>query len=95
MSAPTFEQILHDLAGILRSFNGREYSGPITAETQFFADLGMMSIDAVVLVETLERHYGRKFPFNEFLAGLKQRGAGDIEVGQLAAFLHRHLGPGG
>jgi acyl carrier protein len=95
MSAPTLQQVLDDLAGVLRSFNGREYSGPITARTQFFADLGMMSIDAVVLAETLERHYGRKFPFHEFLAGLKQRGAGDIEVGELAAFLHAHLGAGG
>jgi acyl carrier protein len=94
MSPPGAQQVVDDLAGILRNFNGREYSGPITAQTQFFADLGMMSIDAVVLAETLERHYGRTFPFGQFLAGLKQRGAGDIEVGELASFLHAHLAGG-
>jgi hypothetical protein len=95
MAPTTEQQVLDDLAGLLRSFNGREYSGPITADTLFFADLGMMSIDAVVLAETLERHHGRTFPFHLFLAGLKERGAGDLSVGELAAFLHRHLGGAG
>ena len=95
MSPPTFEQVFDDLAGILRSFNGREYSGPITAHTRFFEDLGMMSIDAVVLAETLERHYGQTFPFPQLLAEWKERGAGDLEVGELAALLHRHLARGG
>jgi acyl carrier protein len=90
MSAPTPEKILDDLAGILRQFNGREYSGPIRSETLFFADLGMASIDAVVLAETLEHHYGRKFPFQLFLSELGREGARDLQLGRLAAFLHRH-----
>jgi acyl carrier protein len=89
MSVPTAEQILDDLAGILRHFNDREYSGPLGAETLFFADLGLASIDAVVLAETLEQHYGRKFPFQQLLSELGQREARDLELGRLAAFLHR------
>jgi acyl carrier protein len=90
MSVPTTEQILHDLAGILRQFNGREYSGPLGAETLFFADLGLASIDAVVLAETLEHHYGRKFPFQQFLSELGREGARDLELGRLATFLHHN-----
>jgi hypothetical protein len=35
--------------------------------------------------------YGRRFPFHEFIADLRQRNVDDIEVGELAAFLHKHL----
>jgi len=94
MTSSTFEQVLAHLAGLLRNFNGREYSGDIGPETLFFGDLGMMSIDAVVLAETLEKHYGRRFPFPQFLAGLAQRGAQDLSVGELAEFLSRNLGIG-
>jgi hypothetical protein len=45
----------------------------------------------VVLGETLERHYGRRFPFPQFLAGLAQGGAEDLGIGELAEFLHRSL----
>jgi acyl carrier protein len=88
----TEQEILRDLEGILRDFEGREYSGAIGPQTRFFADLGCASIDAVVLGETLERHYGRPLPFGEFLADLGRRGAQDVTLGELAAFLAMHLG---
>ncbi len=91
MNPPTREQVLAHLAGLLRNFNGREYSGDIGPDTLFFGDLGMMSIDAVVLGETLEGHYGRRFPFPQFLAGLAQRGAEDLSVGELTEFLYRNM----
>ncbi len=91
MTAPTFDQVMAHLAGVLQNFNGREYSGDIGPETLFFGDLGLMSIDAVVLAERLERDHGRRFPFPQFLAGLAQRGAGDLSVGELAEFLHQNL----
>lgn len=87
----TQEQIVEDLAGILCSFRGREYSDPIGPETLFFADLGFASIDAVILGETLESHYGQRFPFRELLAEAGGQQARDIEVGRLAAFLSRHM----
>ncbi len=91
MSQMSFEQIMDDLAGMLRSFGGREYGGQITPETRFAADLGLASIDAVVLGEEIEVHYERKLPFHEFLAELGRQGAYDIEVGALARFLQKHL----
>lgn len=83
--------ILDDLAEMLRDFQGREYSDPIDRHTRFFGDLGFASIDAVVLGEALEKRYGVKLPFNQLLATLAQQGAEDLEVGELADFLTRHL----
>jgi acyl carrier protein len=91
MSAFSPEQILDDLAGILRNFHGRQYRRPITPQTRFVADLGLASIDAVVLGETLEEHYGRKLPFGEFMADLGRRGVKDVELEELIRFLHREL----
>jgi acyl carrier protein len=87
----TREEIMKDVASILRNFNGREYSGAIDSNTRFFGDLGLASIDAVVLGETLEEHYGRKLPFHLFMADLGRRAVRDIPLGELVAFLHQHL----
>jgi acyl carrier protein len=94
MSVRTREQILADLAAMVRDFNGREYSGEVGPHTLFFGDLGMVSIDAVVLAETVERFYGRKIAFGQFLAGVSREGVRDIELGELAAFLHDQLSRG-
>jgi len=82
----TQERILQDLRDLLRDFNGKEYSGDIGLKSLLFADLGLVSIDAVILAETLETFYRRQFPFNKFLAKLVGEGAGDIELGRLVAF---------
>jgi acyl carrier protein len=86
----TRPELVDDLADLLRSFGGREYSGSIGPATRFFADLGFSSIDAVVLAESLEERYDQKFPFHEFLAELRERQVMDIEIGDLASFLERH-----
>ncbi len=85
------QSVLDDLVHILRNFPGREYFGEIDRRTRFFDDLGMVSIDAVVLGEQLEQRYGFKFPFNELIADLRDRQAEDLEVGELADFIHFHL----
>jgi acyl carrier protein len=89
--SPTESEILADVARILSDFQGREYSGPIDRETRFFADLGLASIDAVVLGETLQEHYGRPLPFGELMAELGTRADRDLSIGELADFLARNL----
>jgi acyl carrier protein len=84
-----------DLREVLAGFNGRDYSGTIGRETRFFADLGLASIDAVVLGETLQARYGRPLPFGELLADLGRRTERDMTLGEMADFLHRHLSPEG
>ena len=88
MSEP---EILADVARMLADFQGREYSGPIDRETRFFADLGLASIDAVVLGEMLQEHYGQPLPFGELMGDLGRRVDRDLSIGELSAFLARHL----
>ena len=89
----TEPEILADLARMLADFGGREYSGPIGRDTLFFADLGLASIDAVVLGEELQAFYGRPIPFDRMMGELGQRDDRDLRIGELAAFLARHLNP--
>jgi acyl carrier protein len=91
MTARSQAQIVQDLAAMLRNFQGREYSDEIGPQTLFFGELGFASIDAVVLGEMLEEHYGQKFPYGEFLTSMRDSEVHDIELGQLAAFLHRNM----
>ena len=60
MTRRSRQAILDDLTGLLRNFDGHEYSGIIGRCTRFFGDLGVASIDAVVLGEKLEQLYGGK-----------------------------------
>ncbi len=83
--------ILADLACVLADFGGREYSGPIGPETRFFGDLGLASIDAVVLGEALQTHYGRPLPFADLMAEIGTRADRDLTLGDLVAFLRRNL----
>jgi acyl carrier protein len=85
------QSVFDDLVCILRKIPGREYFGEIDRRTRFFDDLEMVSIDAVVLGEKLEQRYGFRFPFNELLADLRNRQVEDLEVGELADFIHFHL----
>jgi len=94
MSNLTRDAIFADVANLLADFHGREYLGTITPETRFFADLGLASIDTVVLGETLEHHYGRRLPFADLMAELGQRPDRDLAIGELVSFLHRHLANG-
>jgi acyl carrier protein len=91
MAALSREQILRDLAGLLKNYQGREYSEVIDGRTRFFGDLGLTSIHAVHFAELLERHYGRTFPFQEFLSGLVERQAEDLELSELVEFLYQQM----
>jgi len=94
MRAATSEsesEILDDLRRVFRDGLGVEPVNPITPATRFFADLGLASIDAVVLGEELQKKYGRPLPFSDLLAELGGRAERDLTVGELVAFLQRNL----
>ncbi|AMV38762.1 acyl carrier protein [Planctomyces sp. SH-PL62] len=92
MTQPATEPaILADLARVFDDFQGREYSGPLGSDTRFFADLGLASIDAVVLGEALQERYGRPLPFVDLMADLGRREDRDLTLGELAAFLAAHI----
>jgi acyl carrier protein len=86
------ETIYADLAAVIRrAFPDRDFSGPVGPDTRVFADLGLASIELVVLAERLEQHYGRKLPFGPFLKALRDRGADDLELGELVAFVQQQV----
>lgn len=91
MSKRTEDEVLDDVRAILADFHGRVYLDPIDRPTRFFADLGLASIDAVVLGETLEGRYGQSLPFGSLLADLGRRADRDLKIGELVDFLVRHL----
>jgi acyl carrier protein len=84
--------ILRDVGSILESQLGVQSASAVAEETRLFADLGLASIDAVVLSEALQNHYDRPLPFHELMAELGRRTARDLSIGELVAFLGQHLG---
>jgi acyl carrier protein len=87
----TADEILADLAAVVRrTFPDRDFPDSVDLQTRAFSDLGLASIDLVVLAERLDAHYGRRLPFGAFLKGLRDRGADDLELGELVSFLQKH-----
>jgi acyl carrier protein len=87
------EDVMADVLGLLRKLAGDwEYTGEITPSTRFFADMGLASLDVVVLGTAVQEHYGRRFPFVEFFSEIGQRQMPDIPVSEWVDFIHRHLG---
>ena len=92
MSGRSPDQIERELAGVMQiAFPDRDLPMEVGPETRIFADLGLASIDVVVLGERLEQFYGRRLPFGPFLAGLRAKGADDLAVGDLISFLREHV----
>jgi acyl carrier protein len=92
MTASTRGEILADVSRLLAEHMGVAPSAPIDEDTRFFADLGLASIDAVVLGEALQQHYRRSLPFNDLMAEIGRRTDRDLLIGELVAFLRSHLG---
>jgi acyl carrier protein len=88
----TADEILAELAAVVRAtFPDRDFPDPVDPATRVFADLGLASIELVVLAERLDIHFGRRLPFGTFLKGLRDRGTDDLEVGELVGFLQKHV----
>ncbi len=91
MTIPSRTDILSDIATVLANSLGIPPSTTIDEETRFFADLGLASIDAVVLSEAIQVHYGRRLPFNELMAEIGRRIERDLTIGELVTFISKSL----
>jgi acyl carrier protein len=92
MSTRNPDQIYRELAGVMAgAFPDRDLPTDVGADTRVFADIGMASIELVVLGERLEQFYGKRLPFGPFLASLRNSGAEDLQLGDLVAFLQKHV----
>jgi acyl carrier protein len=65
-----------------------DYDGEITPDTYFLADMGLESLDLVVLGTMIQQRYGR-LPFAEYLAEIGQRPVEerDVTIAELVAFV--------
>jgi acyl carrier protein len=90
-SVPARAEILDDIISKLSEQTGVSFDGAINEKTRFFADLGLASIDAVVLTEALQQHYARSLPFHELIAEVGRRTERDLTIGELVEFLATHL----
>src|SRR5688500_242437 len=88
--ATTSTQVLNEVLELMTGLAGDwEYEGTISADTRLFDDLGLQSLDLVVLGTTLQDTYGR-VPFAEFLADMGKRASRVVMVGELASFVDLH-----
>lgn len=85
-------ELLAELRCIFRDALGVDPILPVDRETRFFADLGLASIDAVVLGEAIAQHFKRQIPFAELMADLGRREQRDLAIGELLDFLRVHVG---
>jgi acyl carrier protein len=90
-TVPSRTEILEDISTILSEQTGASYAGTINEGTRFFADLGLASIDAVVLTESLQKHYDRTLPFHKLIAEVGRRSERDFAIGEMVEFLAAHL----
>ena len=88
----TANDLMAELATVVQqTFPDRDFADPVDLQTRVFGDLGLASIELVVLAERLDAHFGCRLPFGTFLKGLRDRGADDLTLGELVTFLQQNI----
>lgn len=93
MAGPELTDVLKGVMETMGSLAEEwEYSGPITPDTRFFADMDARSLDFVILSTAVGKLYGR-LPFDQLYSDLSELPADEREVTvrEYAEFIHRHL----
>ena len=91
MPKPDHDTIFKDILATLEKVGEDwEYSDEITLDTHIIEDLGLESIDVVVLGEFLEERYNQEFPFTEYFTELAQQDIADIRISDLVNFIYEH-----
>ena len=81
-----------DVLALLRKLaDDWEYTGEITQETRFFADMGLRSLDVVVLGTAIQEHYKQVLPFVKLFAQVGQRAVPDMPVGEWVDFIAENI----
>jgi acyl carrier protein len=85
-------QVLDDVLRLIGELSDDwEFAGEITPETRFLRDLGLESLDLVVLGTMIQHRYGQ-LPFAEYYAEVGQRPVAerDVSVADLVSFIARN-----
>lgn len=88
-------QVLEGILALLEEAQGDwEYDGEIGVDTRFVADLGLESLEIVILSTMVQQRYG-KLPFPQFFEEIGQRPEDqrDLSVAELAMFVCEHRQP--
>jgi acyl carrier protein len=88
-------QVMEGILELLSEAQGDwEYEGEIGPDTRFVAELGLESLEIVVLSTMVQQRYGR-LPFPQFFDEIGQRPVDqrDLSVAELAAFVCEHRQP--
>jgi acyl carrier protein len=89
---PTRDDIMADVLALLRKLaDDWEYTGEITPQTRFFADMGLRSLDVVVLGTAIQEHYKQVLPFVKLFAQVGQRAVPDMPVGEWVDFIAENI----
>ena len=92
MNVRSKDEILSDLRPMIESLMEEwEVDCEISLETKILEDLQFESIDVVAIGSAIEEHYGRGFPFAQFLSDLAEQKVSDITLGELVDFVHVQL----
>lgn len=92
---PSRDDILeYVLSGLQQLAKDWDYSQTVGRDSHLFRQMGLESLDVVVLGVAIQEHYGREMPFAELLASIGQREVRDLSVGELVEFIYTHLGSG-
>ena len=68
-----------------------DYTEAVNPASLLFTELGMGSLEAVVLCTAIQEHYHAQMPFAELLAEIGQQQR-DLSINELADFVVTHLG---
>ncbi|MES1262012.1 MAG: acyl carrier protein [Acidobacteriota bacterium] len=91
---PTRQEIFEYLMPMLNSLSQDwDYAGIVGPETRLFTELGMESLDLVVLAAAIQSHFGQVLPFALLFAEMGEKQL-DLTVSGLMDFLEEHLAGG-
>ena len=88
---PSRQEIQDYILGKLEELsNDWEYTRPMAPGSLLFTELGLESLDAVVLCTAIQEHYHQPMPFSELFAELGEQRR-DLSIAGLAEYVHRHM----
>jgi len=91
MLSATREEILDYVLGTLQEVcRDWDYSRPVGPDSLLFSELGLESLDAVILGTVIQEHFQKQMPFGEMLAEIGRVGR-DLSIMQLVDFVDQHL----
>jgi acyl carrier protein len=85
------QQVLNDVAGMIRDVIGEDWADEVTIdmETSFAKDLELESIEFVALAERLKGRYGAGVDVTGWLGTMELKEILALRVGQLVEFITR------